>query len=153
MAVETKKKIELEIAHVLFIDIVGYSKLSINEQHAAVDELTRIVRGKHADPDDREHNRPQANKSPDQDFENQIEHKAISESPTTASAIGVSKIRFITWLFGLNTSRATQSAAATAIEARPMTAPTLPRFGLIVCLRVFKKCCLGFCRCLPRARF
>ena len=32
------------IAHVLFIDIVGYSKLSINEQHAAVEELNRIVR-------------------------------------------------------------------------------------------------------------
>ena len=45
MAAETKKKIELEIAHVLFVDIVGYSKLSINEQHAAVDELTQIVRG------------------------------------------------------------------------------------------------------------
>src|ERR1700746_548729 len=44
MAAETKKKIELEIAHVLFIDIVGYSKLSINEQHAAVDELTQSVR-------------------------------------------------------------------------------------------------------------
>ena len=45
MAAETTKKIELEIAHVLFIDIVGYSKFSINEQHAAVDELTQIVRG------------------------------------------------------------------------------------------------------------
>src|SRR6184192_37696 len=44
MAAEVKKEIELEIAHVLFIDIVGYSKLSINEQRAAVDELTRIVR-------------------------------------------------------------------------------------------------------------
>src|ERR1700745_1650210 len=44
MSVESKKEIELEIAHVLFIDIVGYSKLSINEQRAAVDELTRIVR-------------------------------------------------------------------------------------------------------------
>jgi TolB-like protein len=40
MAAEIKK----EIAHVLFIDIVGYSKLSINEQNAAVDELTQIVR-------------------------------------------------------------------------------------------------------------
>ena len=39
-----KKEIELEIAHVLFIDIVGYSKLSINDQHAAVEELNRIVR-------------------------------------------------------------------------------------------------------------
>src|SRR6266581_1804817 len=44
MSAETKKEIALEIAHVLFIDIVGYSKLSINEQHAAVDELTQIVR-------------------------------------------------------------------------------------------------------------
>src|SRR5438093_10426185 len=44
MSTETKKEIQLEIAHVLFIDIVGYSKLSINEQHAAVDELTQIVR-------------------------------------------------------------------------------------------------------------
>jgi TolB-like protein/class 3 adenylate cyclase/Tfp pilus assembly protein PilF len=33
-----------EIAHVLFIDIVGYSKLSINDQHAAVEELNQIVR-------------------------------------------------------------------------------------------------------------
>ena len=41
---EAKKEIELEIAHILFIDIVGYSKLSINEQHAAVEELNRIVR-------------------------------------------------------------------------------------------------------------
>jgi hypothetical protein len=30
MSAEVKKEIELEIAHVLFIDIVGYSKLSIN---------------------------------------------------------------------------------------------------------------------------
>ena len=44
MSAETKKEIQLEIAHVLFIDIVGYSKLSINEQHAAVEELNRIVR-------------------------------------------------------------------------------------------------------------
>jgi class 3 adenylate cyclase len=44
MPIEIKKEIELEIAHVLFIDIVGYSKLSINEQRAAVDELTQIVR-------------------------------------------------------------------------------------------------------------
>src|SRR5437660_6708102 len=44
MAAEIKKEIELEIAHVLFIDIVGYSKLSINEQRAAIDELTQAVR-------------------------------------------------------------------------------------------------------------
>ena len=45
MPAEVKKEIQLEIAHVLFIDIVGYSKLSINEQRAAIDELTQIVRG------------------------------------------------------------------------------------------------------------
>src|SRR5216117_1295444 len=44
MAAEVKKEIQLEIAHVLFIDIVGYSKLSINDQHAAIEELTKIVR-------------------------------------------------------------------------------------------------------------
>ena len=44
MSVESKREIQLEIAHVLFIDIVGYSKLSINEQQAAVEELNRIVR-------------------------------------------------------------------------------------------------------------
>jgi len=44
MAAGAKKEIALEIAHVLFIDIVGYSKLSINEQHAAVEELNQIVR-------------------------------------------------------------------------------------------------------------
>jgi len=36
MAAENKKDIELEIAHVLFLDIVGYSKLSANEQHARI---------------------------------------------------------------------------------------------------------------------
>jgi TolB-like protein/class 3 adenylate cyclase len=44
MAGEVKKEIQLEIAHVLFIDIVGYSKLSINDQRAAIDELTQAVR-------------------------------------------------------------------------------------------------------------
>jgi class 3 adenylate cyclase len=44
-AAEVKKEIQLEIAHVLFIDIVGYSKLSINEQRAAIDELNEVVRG------------------------------------------------------------------------------------------------------------
>jgi TolB-like protein/class 3 adenylate cyclase/Tfp pilus assembly protein PilF len=44
MSAEIKKEIQLEIAHVLFIDVVGYSKLSMNQQRAAVDELTQIVR-------------------------------------------------------------------------------------------------------------
>ena len=34
MSTEVKKEIQLEIAHVLFSDIVGYSKLLINEQRA-----------------------------------------------------------------------------------------------------------------------
>src|SRR5438094_3798193 len=45
MTAEVKKEIQLEVAHVLFIDIVGYSKLSIKEKRAVVDELTTIVRG------------------------------------------------------------------------------------------------------------
>src|SRR2546423_7327364 len=45
MPAEVKEQIRLEVAHVLFIDIAGYSKLSINEQRAVVDELTRVVRG------------------------------------------------------------------------------------------------------------
>ena len=44
MSVEIKKEIQLQIAHILFIDIVGYSKLSVNDQHAAVEELNQIVR-------------------------------------------------------------------------------------------------------------
>src|SRR5438552_86193 len=44
MSAEVKKEVQLEIAHVLFIDIVGYSKLSVNDQHAAVEQLNQIVR-------------------------------------------------------------------------------------------------------------
>ena len=44
MPTEIKKEIELEIAHVLFLDIVGYSKLSTDEQHARLGELNQIVR-------------------------------------------------------------------------------------------------------------
>src|SRR5947207_7574247 len=44
MSTEIQKEIQLEIGHVLFIDIVGYSKLSINDQHAAVEELNQVVR-------------------------------------------------------------------------------------------------------------
>src|SRR5438552_222480 len=46
MSAEIKKQIQLEIAHVLFTDIVGYSKLPINEQRALVERLNEIVRGK-----------------------------------------------------------------------------------------------------------
>ena len=44
MATDATKEIQFEIGHVLFIDIVGYSKLSVNEQHGAVEELNQIVR-------------------------------------------------------------------------------------------------------------
>src|SRR5256885_3809290 len=44
MSTEVKKEIQLEIAHILFIDIVGYSKLSSNDQHAAVEELNQTAR-------------------------------------------------------------------------------------------------------------
>jgi TolB-like protein/class 3 adenylate cyclase/Tfp pilus assembly protein PilF len=44
MSAEVKRAIQLEIAHVLFIDIFGYSKLSINEQRTVVHELTEVVR-------------------------------------------------------------------------------------------------------------
>jgi TolB-like protein/Tfp pilus assembly protein PilF len=44
MSAEVKKEIQLEIGHVLFIDIVGYSKRSIDDQHAAIEGLNRVVR-------------------------------------------------------------------------------------------------------------
>ena len=44
MSAQVKNEIQLEIGHVLFIDIVAYSKLSINDQRAAVEELNQIVR-------------------------------------------------------------------------------------------------------------
>src|SRR5436189_1858415 len=41
---EQKTQLRLEIAHVLFVDIVGYSKLLIDEQSEALQELNEIVR-------------------------------------------------------------------------------------------------------------
>jgi TolB-like protein/class 3 adenylate cyclase/Tfp pilus assembly protein PilF len=41
---EVKKEIELEIAYVLFIDIVGYSKLLIDQQRRLLELLNEIVR-------------------------------------------------------------------------------------------------------------
>ena len=45
MAPESEKNLRLEIGHVLFIDIVGYSKLLIEEQKERLDQLTKIVLG------------------------------------------------------------------------------------------------------------
>src|SRR4030095_476163 len=44
MAAEVKKEIQLEIAHLLLIDVVGYSKLLVNEQIELLQELKQIVR-------------------------------------------------------------------------------------------------------------
>jgi len=44
MSSDTSSEVKLEIAHVLFIDIVGYSRLSVNEQHARIEELNEAVR-------------------------------------------------------------------------------------------------------------
>src|SRR5947199_9405203 len=44
MSSEGKQDGQLEIAHVLFIDIVGYSKLTINRQSELLQRLNQIVR-------------------------------------------------------------------------------------------------------------
>src|SRR5436190_14320055 len=44
MIEQEKRKLRLEIGHVLFIDIVGYSKLTTDEQSEALHELNAIVR-------------------------------------------------------------------------------------------------------------
>src|SRR5947208_8971795 len=44
MSDQATKEIQLEIGHVLFIDIVGYSKLLTNEQRQRVEELNAVVR-------------------------------------------------------------------------------------------------------------
>src|SRR5256885_15836295 len=48
MADEQKTKLRLEIAHVLFMDIVDYSKLLTDEQSEALQELNQIVRSTEA---------------------------------------------------------------------------------------------------------
>jgi TolB-like protein/Tfp pilus assembly protein PilF/class 3 adenylate cyclase len=45
MSAEPAAELAFEIGHVLFIDIVGYSKLLINEQREQIQELREIVRG------------------------------------------------------------------------------------------------------------
>jgi class 3 adenylate cyclase len=44
MAGESEKFSQLEIAHVLFMDIVSYSKLPIDQQSELLGELNRVVR-------------------------------------------------------------------------------------------------------------
>src|SRR6266480_3548637 len=44
MSAEPKPDLPLEIAHLLLIDVVGYSKLLVNDQVESLQELNRIVR-------------------------------------------------------------------------------------------------------------
>src|SRR5438477_11781145 len=45
MPTQRSSNLKFEIGHVLFIDIVGYSKLLINEQSEQIQKLKKIVRG------------------------------------------------------------------------------------------------------------
>jgi hypothetical protein len=45
MPAESSSNLKLEIGHVLFIDVVGYSKLLINQQSEQLETLKSIVRG------------------------------------------------------------------------------------------------------------
>src|SRR5262249_40973562 len=45
MSAELKPDLQLEIAYLLLIDVVGYSKLLVNEQVELLQELNRTVRG------------------------------------------------------------------------------------------------------------
>src|SRR5262249_3262696 len=45
MPTDSESHLQLEIGHVLFIDMVGYSKLLIDEQRERIQELRQIVRG------------------------------------------------------------------------------------------------------------
>jgi hypothetical protein len=45
MSAERSPDVKLEVGHVLFIDIVGYSKLLITEQSERLQTLKEIVRG------------------------------------------------------------------------------------------------------------
>src|ERR1700736_165268 len=45
MSTEVKSNLQLEIGHVLFIDVVGYSKRLIDDQRELQQQLNEIVRG------------------------------------------------------------------------------------------------------------
>ena len=44
MGTDAEPNVQLEIGHVLFIEVVGYSKLLLDEQREVQQQLTRIVR-------------------------------------------------------------------------------------------------------------
>ena len=45
MRAESGTSVRLQIGHVLFMDLVGYSKLLLDEQRQYMEQLTEIVRG------------------------------------------------------------------------------------------------------------
>src|SRR5438552_13520167 len=44
MPTDSQSELQLEIGHVLFMDVVGYSKLLLDEQRELQEELSQIVR-------------------------------------------------------------------------------------------------------------
>src|SRR6058998_3656811 len=44
MPTDSQSELQLEIGHVLFMDVVGYSKLLLDEQRELQEQLTQIVR-------------------------------------------------------------------------------------------------------------
>jgi hypothetical protein len=44
MSSERQPDLHLEVAHVLFMGVVGYSKLLVNEQRKLVQQLNKVVR-------------------------------------------------------------------------------------------------------------
>ncbi len=101
MPSEIKKRIELEIVHVLFLDIVGYTKLLTNEQHALVEQLSQVVRSsdecQRAETADRLMKIPTGDgmalifyKSPEQPVECALEiHRALKTHPELQVRMGV----------------------------------------------------------------
>jgi hypothetical protein len=45
MSADANPELDFAIGHVLFIDVVGYSKLLLDDQRAVLAELNRLVRG------------------------------------------------------------------------------------------------------------
>ena len=44
MSTAAKEASQMQTAHVLFIDVVGYSKLLVNEQREVLQQLNEVVR-------------------------------------------------------------------------------------------------------------
>jgi len=101
VAADVKKEIHLEIAHVLFCDIVGYSKVPSNEQRALRDTLNQVVRSteefRTADSDGRLIKIPSGDglalvfyKSPEEPMECALEiSRALKEHPNLQLRMGI----------------------------------------------------------------